>query len=496
MKRFKAFVPIMVLCFPVFITPVSSCAQEPMEAESSPAYALTLEQTTQLALENNFDIQLTKYDTWIARTEKDVAESIYDTIFEAEVEYRNDQSKRTSTILGTKTVDNDYNVGLSKKLPTGTTISMDLTNNRNFNNATFAASPLTHDSALGFTVEQDLGKNIFGIQDRGDVKITLIDIENTQYTTLAKIEDSVAEVQKAYWDLVLQKERVKIEEGMVAEAKKLYDLHQEKLETGLVEIPEAIASEANYKSRKNTLLLAENEVKAKENVLKLLLNIEDEIQIEPTESFTLPDIEEQLLVAMREAFANRQDYKKARRVIDAKDIELSMKRNNLWPEVNLTASFARNGLGDHFKQSVTQITDENNPDFFAGLAVTFPIENREARGELNAAQLEKAKSLLALKLIERQIAVAVTDQVRNCNVYQEIAQNSEEIARLQEQKLAEELKRFRYGRSDTDSVIRFQEDVVQAKNEVAVAMHRYYTALVDLRQKEGALLKKYWEGEI
>ena len=147
-------------------------------------------------MRNNFDIQLTKYDTWIARTDKQVAESIYDTMFEAEVEYRNDQSQRTSTILGTKTVDNDYDVGLSKKLPTGTTLGVDLENNRNFNNAVFATSPLTHDSTLGVTVEQDLGKNIFGIQDRGDIKITLKDIENAEYTTRRKIEESVREVQE------------------------------------------------------------------------------------------------------------------------------------------------------------------------------------------------------------------------------------------------------------------------------------------------------------
>ena len=66
-------------------------------------------------------------------------------------------------------------------------------------------------------IEQDLGKNFFGIKDRGDVKVVLIDIESAEYTTLDKIETSIAEVQKAYWDLVLEKELVKVEEEMVDE---------------------------------------------------------------------------------------------------------------------------------------------------------------------------------------------------------------------------------------------------------------------------------------
>lgn len=471
-----------------------------IHANEESAHARTvefsLEEITQAALRSNFDIQLAKYDTWIARTDKNVARSIYDTIFEAEVEYQDNQRKQTSTIFGSKTVDNDYNVGFSKKLPSGTTVSVDLDNNRHFTNSAFTTSPLTHDSTLGVTVEQDLGKNLFGIQDRGDVKITLIDIENSEYTSLKKIEESVSEVQKAYWDLVLQIENVRVEEAMVNEAKKLYDLHQEQLQTGLVEAAEAIASEANYKKRKNALLLAQNQVKAKNSILKLLLNIEDNIEIDPTEDFDLPAFKEQLLSSLKRAFEYRQDYKKAHNEIRSRDIKLSMEKNNLWPEINLTATLENNGLGDHFKHAVTEITEQSNPNLFAGLTITFSLENREARGQLKAAEYQKAKTLLELKLLERQITIDVTDQVRDCNVFQEVAANSKEIAQLQEKKLSEEQKRFKYGRSDVDTLIRFQEDLVQAKGGVILAVHQYHTALVDLRQKEGTLLKKYWKGKL
>ena len=487
---------LMYICIPALLLGIDLIAFAQSQDLKVSIYQLSLDETTEIALKNNFDIQLTKYDTWIARTEEGIARSIYDTIFQAQVEYRDDQQKRTSTILGTKTVDNDYNIGLSKKLPVGTTLSIDLDNNRNFNNATFATASLTHDSTLGVTVEQDLGKNFLGIQDRGNIKITLIDIENAEYTSLEKIEASIAQVQKAYWDLVLLVKKVGIEEDMVSQAKKLYDLHQDNLESGLVEIPEAIASEANYKSRKNTLLLAYNQVQAKNNVLKLLLNIEGEVEIEPTEDFSLPTQREELLIALNLAFDNRQDYKVSQREIDAKDIALSMKKNNLWPEINLMATLERNGLGDHFKQAVIDITDQNNPNFFAGISIEMPLENREARADWKAAKLQKAKSLLELKLLERKIAVEITDGVRDCNIFQEVAANSQEIALLQKHKLKEEIKRFRYGRSDTDTLIRFQEDYSQAENKMIIAIHQYYIALVDLSQKEGTLLKKYWDGEI
>jgi len=70
----------------------------PFQAEAEKEYHLSLDEVTKLALNNNFDIQLAKYDAWIARTDNDVARSIYDTMFEALVEYRDDESKQTSTI--------------------------------------------------------------------------------------------------------------------------------------------------------------------------------------------------------------------------------------------------------------------------------------------------------------------------------------------------------------------------------------------------------------
>lgn len=475
--------------------PFKGYAQEQLSNEK--IYTLSLEDITQLALKNNFDIQLVKYDAWIARMkEKDVL-SIYDTVLTADIKYRDNQKKQSTTIFGTKVVDNEYNIGASKKFATGTTVSMNMENKRNATNSVFSTSPLIHDSTLGVTIKQELGKNFFGIQDRGKVKVTRIDIDNAEYTTLDKIEQNIAQVQKAYWDLVLQIEEVKIEDNIVKQAKKLYELHQEKLKDGLAELPEVIASEANYKKRKNSLLLAQNRVKSKANVLKLLLNVTDDNSIiTPTQTFEIVNQKQALDNFLQKAFQYRQDYKKARNRIKAQNIVLSMQKNNMWPKINLEASLARNGLGDHFKQAVTQITDEDNPNFFTGLSISFPLENRQAKAQLKTAELEKAKELLQLKLLERQITIAVIDQVRNCNIFQEIALSNEEIAQLQDKKLKEEEKRFRQGRSDTDTLIRFQEELVRARGEAVESKYQYYTALIDLQRQSGILLKKYWKEKL
>lgn len=497
-KRFFYFRNIVIflglMAWPVLVLsqPVSQTVEESVVL----SYPLSLEETTRLALQNNFDIQLAKYDTWISRTREGLAESIYDTIIDAQVSYRDDQRERSSSLLGTKSLENDYSLGVSKKIPTGTTFSTGLENIRNWSDSPFVTINPSHESLAWVSITQELGRNLFGIADRGNVKIARMEIENTGFSSLNKIESYIADVQKAYWELVLQTERVRIAQEAVELAKQLFDLHQEKISHGLVEKPDALASEANYQKRVNELLLANNQLETKENILRLLLNIaDDQASLTPTERLDQSTVPEPLEQSLRAAFENRRDYQKARNTIDLKDIQLEVKRNQLWPEIDLTASFQRNAIENDFKKSFSDISTQDNPDIFTGLTLHMPLENNAAESEWKAASLEKAREIVALKKLERQIVVGVADQVRHCNVLKEIAVNAASVAELTEQKFKEEEKRFNTGRSSTDTLIRFQEDLLLARWEAATALYAYQAARIDLKVQEGTLLNAYWNGE-
>jgi len=460
--------------------------------EEHRVYKLSLAEVTNIALENNLDIQMAKYDAFISETSLDTAKSIFDVILDAKISYQNDQRKKISSLSGAKTIDNDYNIGISKKFSSGTSIEVDMNNNRNWTNSSLVSSALNHNSSLGLSLTQELGKNFFGIKDRSNIDITKLNIENSGYTSLEKIETIISVVKKAYWGLVLQLKKLEIQKNMVNQAKRLYDLNRKKLKNGLVELPEVIASEANYKDRINDLIMEENSVKTKENFLRLLLNIkEDNITIKPTDDYHLDIVDQDFTESLKVAFDNRRDYLKAMNTITIKDITLVVEKNSNLPTINLTASLERNGLGDHFKQSVTNIMEEDNINYSVGLTFSLPLENRDAKAKLKKAEYEKAKALITLKLVERIITIEISDQVRDCNIYKEFALNSIDIANLQAQKLKEEEKRFNLGRSDTDSLIRYQEDVIRAKQSSVLAQYQFYSALVDLEFKKGTLLINY-----
>ena len=110
--------------------------------------------------------------------------------------------------------------------------------------------------------------------------------------------------------------------------------------------------------------------------------------------------------------------------------------------------------------------------------------------------MEKAKILINLKSLERKITVGVIDSVRNSNILKEVAYNEVIVSELQAQKLEAEQKRFSQGRSDTETIVRFQSDVSLARIMAAQAKYAHHVSTIDLRKEEGVLLKKYWNEEL
>ena len=457
---------------------------------------LTLEEVTELALQNNFDIQLAKFDAQFKETDLDKVKSIYDTVIEAEARYKDDQTKSASAFSGTHSEAHDYNFGVSKKLPTGTTLGLYSDNQRYWTDSPYTTINPAHDSSIELALSQDLGKNFFGLKDRSDLKITKIDIENVHYTSLDKIEEMLSNVQKTYWRIAKQLKVVEIRKDMLDKADELFRINKEKIKRGIIEQPQLLSSEANFGQREIDVVLALNELESYINELKLLLNIENRDKIIlPKEELDLVVRLTELGEALKTAFSHRRDYFKARNEVDSQKIKLVMKGNALWPEINLEASIRRNSLGDHFTQAIKNIGQEDNPEYSLGLKIKFPLENRLAKSEFNKAKIEKAIALLNLKNTERRILVQIEDSVRNCNIFKERAKKQKNVVELQREKLAAELKAYQYGRSDTDTVIRYQDDLLSSELLYTQALLDYKQALIELSLKGNTLLDSFWERE-
>lgn len=482
----------------IYITPSGADVEvypigdyEEKGVETAERVYLSLNEVLGLALMNNFDIQLNLYDRKIKEADMDEEKSIYDTVLTLTGEYDYDRSEAASTILGSSSHSGSAGAKITKKLVTGTDVTIDWQNTRESSDSAFTSLNPSYESSLEMKFTQPLLRNFFGMNDWGAVRITKIDIDNFSSEILDKIENNLADVEKAYWDLVTAKGLVGIRRKMCSKADEFYQINKKKKELGTSELTDLLAAEANRERRKSELEVEDDNLKYRTNRLKLLIDhSRGDEDILPMDSINILDREISFIQKLKTAFQNRRDYERAKNEIKAKKIKFNMKRNSRWPQLDFEGSLKLNGVERMYKDSAADSFTHENPEYYAKATFSFPFEDREARSEYNKAKYEKLKALLNLKKTEKTIVTEINDKVRKANVYRDKAVRAGKIERLQREKLMEEERLFGYGRSDSDRIIRFQEDLLNAQIGTLTSLKEYKDSLIDLYLAQNIFLKK------
>jgi outer membrane protein TolC len=305
---------------------IAEAQEKPVPLEKS--IGLCLEEVSQLALENNLDIQIAKYDAYIKRNDIFTAVSIFDTLLSGSLSFTDDQTKSSSVFSGSKSTTADYKLGLSKKVPSGTILGVEFQNTRSWSDSSYSSVNPAHDARIKFSLSQPIGKNFFGLIDRGNIKITKLDITNSDYTSLNRIENDLADIQKAFWKLTLLEDQKAIKEDMFKKAEELYAIYKDKHQMGLVEDPGLFAAQANVNIRKNELLISQEQLEIAKNELLLMLNEEDlNLNIYSRDKLSVDGSRIDLVAALRDTVEKSRDYLKAKNDVEAKNIKLVIKKN-------------------------------------------------------------------------------------------------------------------------------------------------------------------------
>ena len=163
---------------------------------------LSLPQCLNSGLTRNLDIKIARIEAMITGQDVTLAESIFDTIISGNVNYSDDQLAVPNIILGEKTIEANYDVGATKKFFTGTEFNVEYSDQRTWTDSAFASDNPLHTADLSFTLRQPVLRNFFGFVDRATVKISRIESTIADIKAKGRIEDAIADIEKAYWRLV------------------------------------------------------------------------------------------------------------------------------------------------------------------------------------------------------------------------------------------------------------------------------------------------------
>jgi len=471
--------------------PVASAQEDDDKAENMvDVVELSLSECLDTGLTNNLDIKIAKIEALIKKEDIPLAESIFDTFLSGNINYSDDQRDTDSPLFGTKTLTTNYGLGLTKKIPTGTELAIDYIDTRTWTNRLFTETNPVHEAELSFSLRQPVMRNFFGYVDRREVVLAKIESELADIKVMDRIENSIADISKAYWEIVYEYQNVALMEQLLDEAEELYKRYEKHLTSGLVEETELYEVEANMRIRRANLIISQNDLISASNRLLLLLNEEEYFLIMPLDKLETLWGEADLVESLNEAFVSNRNYRMKKKELDGAKVTLKMKENSLWPQVDLVGTFSSNGVDRKFQKAQKTLGTSNYPYYYGGVEFSIPLDNREARSEFNKAGLRKEKGILEIMQVEKMIFTGVDEKVRDVNMNLENAKRWAKITKIQHTKFREEEKKLKYGRSTSKIVVDYQNDFFLAALREYRTILEYYWSLIDLENGKDTLLKR------
>jgi outer membrane protein TolC len=262
-------------------------------------------------------------------------------------------------------------------------------------------------------------------------------------------------------------------------------LEEKKL--GTAEDTDVLAARANVLVRKDELLSTKEFERVWEENLRVKLGLGPDIKIENADRvprfITLRKSETALI---NSAMAQRRDYKASKRELELREVKLEMAKNQRWPSLDLYSSLELNDIQTSYSGALGNV---DNPNWIIGMQFSVPLENRAARANRKRADIEKASAIVALKDLENRIANGVTRHYREVKSRQHIVKQSKKAMGLQQEKLRQEMNKYSLGRSTSDLIVRYQDDVVAAELSHFDAWLAYKTAALNLFLAEGSLVQ-------
>jgi outer membrane protein TolC len=199
-------------------------------------------------------------------------------------------------------------------------------------------------------------------------------------------------------------------------------------------------------------------------------------------------VKEEPLVAT--AYEKRSDWLQAWLELEKTGVNLAVARNNLLPQLNLSATYAYFGEDNDASDARDSAEDRDFSDYAVGLEFEFPLQNRAARYDRYQAQLSRDSALLRINNLGLTIRQEIRTNLRSLQTAYKRIQVTDAGIRAEQAKFDSERKRFEVGLSTSFELLDALDDLSLAKVAHLQAIIDYRLALIDLKLAQGIILSE------
>jgi outer membrane protein len=355
---------------------------------------LSVQDAIGLAVENNLDIMVNRYYSWMAETDilrakgggnqrgvnivgvpiafANVPTLSYDPLVSStlsidsrELPVNNPLTSGTGTSAAGApplfTHTGIVNFGYAQAFHEGTQLGLTLNNTRTATSSTAVRFNPSVQSTGTLSLIQPL-LNGFGYQvNQRYINMALITKQAVDSAFLQTLITDITAVEDDYWELVFARGNVDVQARAVDLAQRLYDDNKKQVEIGTLAPIEIVRAEAQLATAQQDLINAQT-IRLQQQTLLMSVITKNpasadlrNVEIVPTDTTSNPPPIENIPLAdaVSEALAKRPDVQEAKYVINGDDVNVKATRNALLPNLALSAFVTGVGLGGNQKTTTS-----------------------------------------------------------------------------------------------------------------------------------------------
>jgi outer membrane protein TolC len=348
------------------------------------------------------------------------------------------------------------------------------------------------------------------------IRVAERNVKGAHETFRSQLLNQVAAVSNLYWDLVTNRETLKVRQRAVETAQKLYDDTSSEIQLGVMAKVEIFRAQAELSTRKRELGISQADVLQQENLLKNALIRDDtkdpaldSAEIIPLDPIQIPENDE--LPPMRQllarALAKRPDVALDQISLENGKTSALGTVNGLLPTLQVLAAVNASGLAGtaapnpgeappspYFVGGLgkvfTQIGQHDFPGERGALLYQGTINNRLAQGDYGVEQIQLRQNELITRRSLDQLVVDISNQMVALRQARARYATAADSRILQQQILDTEQQSFVLGGLKITDLITAEEALVAAQAAEITALSSYSHARVSLDQVLGETLEK------
>lgn len=346
-------------------------------------------------------------------------------------------------------------------------------------------------------VSQSLLGDFFGSSYRGLKRADQFAQEALELDALAKMETSTMDTIKLYYQAWLKQQNLKNLQESLARRNRLNKILKSQSRRGVIEVSDSLQvegatlnNEVDYVNSKQELQSLWEKIVVQLSLPKTFLNVPaDEIPIllDAPEGESLKFCK---TLKFDDVRLNSIKVKQLSKAVESAKNKYEALKEKLMPDVRLQGNYIANAVNGNARQTWTDAGNLDNPQFSAGVSISFPLQNRQQKAQFMTAHIDyeqaktnKSNTVNMLEVQWRELCSHLERKINNRELYKQVFQKNKQRVQLDN-------RRFELGRIKAFQWVQSEDDQAQAALRFQLAEVEVRELAWDVQRQTGHLIEK------